>query len=434
MRVMCLRFHVPEREEMEAATLVRGELRLAELLLKRRVRAVFQPIVALDDGQVVGYEALARGPEGTRYERPDILFAQARMEGRLAELDWACRVAAVTSATAAGIRPPLALFVNVEPDALDVATGDRTAALAWEAARDELRIVLEITERALTTRPAELLREIGRAREHGWGIALDDVGADARSLALMPFLRPDVIKLDLRLVQQHPTRELAKIVNAVRAEAERSGATILAEGVETDEHLERAQALGATLGQGYLFGRPGPLGSLRPSSGIGLPVAHDRFVPSTPFDLIGRLASPRVSRKPLLIEMSKQLETEAADIGETAIVTAAFQEARFFTPLTRRRYDDLARRTAFVAVLAAEMGPEPAPAVRGVALDPSDPLRGEWALAVVAPHFAACLSARDLGDSGPDEERRFEYVLTFDRTLAIAAAESMLARVTSHSC
>ena len=409
------------------------ELGLAELLLDRRVRAVFQPIVSLDDTHVLGYEALARGPEGTRLERPDILFAQARTEGRLAELDWACRVAAVTAATAAGVHPPLALFVNVEPDALDLATGDPAAASAWKRAGDELRIVLEITERALTTRPAELLREIGGAREHGWGIALDDVGADDRSLALMPFLRPDVIKLDLRLVQEHPTREIAKIVNAVRAEAERSGATILAEGIETDEHVETAQALGATLGQGYLFGRPGPLGPLRPSAGIGLTVAHERIVPETPFELIGRLASPRVSRKPLLIEMSKQLETEAADIGATAIVTAAFQEARFFTASTRRRYDDLARKTAFVAALAADIGPEPAPGVRGSALEPSDSLRGEWALAVVAPHFAACLSARDLGDSERDEDRRFEYVLTFDRTLAVAAADAMLARVSSHS-
>ncbi len=74
----------------------------------------------------------------------------------------------------------------------------------------------------------------------------------------MPLLRPDVIKLDLRLVQRQPDAEIAEIVNAVNTQAERTGAIVLAEGIETDEHLATARALGATLGQGWLFGRPGP--------------------------------------------------------------------------------------------------------------------------------------------------------------------------------
>ena len=76
----------------------------------------------------------------------------------------------------------------------------------------------------------------------------------------MPLLRPDVIKLDLRLVQAQPTPEIAAIAGAVGAQAERTGATVLGEGIETEEQAQYARALGATLGQGYLFGRPGPLG------------------------------------------------------------------------------------------------------------------------------------------------------------------------------
>src|ERR1700761_6484302 len=76
----------------------------------------------------------------------------------------------------------------------------------------------------------------------------------------MPFLAPDVIKLDRGLTQDLvPPSVGARVINAVRAEAERSGATILAEGIETERHLERALAMGAKLGQGWLFGRPGPL-------------------------------------------------------------------------------------------------------------------------------------------------------------------------------
>ena len=78
------------------------------------------------------------------------------------------------------------------------------------------------------------------------------------SLAFLPLLRPDVVKLDLRLVQERPGPAIAEIMNAVNAHAERTGAVVLAEGIETEEHLVMARALGATLGQGWLFGRPGP--------------------------------------------------------------------------------------------------------------------------------------------------------------------------------
>ena len=69
----------------------------------------------------------------------------------------------------------------------------------------ELRPVVEITERALAARPAELVHAVSELRERGIGMALDDVGADQRSLAFMPLLRPDVIKLDLQLIQSPPT-------------------------------------------------------------------------------------------------------------------------------------------------------------------------------------------------------------------------------------
>jgi EAL domain-containing protein (putative c-di-GMP-specific phosphodiesterase class I) len=83
----------------------------------------------------------------------------------------------------------------------------------------------------------------------------DDVGADRASLALLPVLRPDVVKLDLRLVQERPTGEVAEIVCAVNAEAKRSGSVVLAEGFETEEHLQIALSLGATLGRGGCWGR-----------------------------------------------------------------------------------------------------------------------------------------------------------------------------------
>ena len=118
---------------------------------------------------------------------------------------------------------------------------------------------MELTERELVRNPMKLLQSVDRMRDVGLKIALDDVGADSASLALLPFLDPEIIKLDLSLIHDHPRGEVAEIVHAVNAESERTGAVILAEGIEHEAHLDRARAIGATLGQGWYFGRPGPL-------------------------------------------------------------------------------------------------------------------------------------------------------------------------------
>jgi DICT domain-containing protein len=75
------------------------------------------------------------------------------------------------------------------------------------------------------------------------------------------------------------------------------------------------------------------------------------------------------------------------------------------------------------------MAAVPAPEVRGVSLGPGDPLRGEWDVIMVGPHFAAALVARDRGDDGPDADRRFGFVITHDRDLVIRAAQPLLDRL-----
>jgi len=400
---------------------------LERLLAERAVRTVFQPLVSLDTGQVLGFEALSRGPAGSALERPDLLFAAARRGRRLRDLDIACRTAALTAASRAGLGGPYRLFINAEPEALDGWRPDP------EHQHLPLTVVLELTERALTGQPAQLLQTVARVRALGWGVALDDVGADPASLALLPLVQPDVIKLDLVLVQKRPSAHIAAVVNAVHAEAERSGTVVLAEGIETTEHLRTARAFGATVGQGWHFGRPGPLPSPLPAFTGGTPI---RVVarPSgaddpSPFDLAAATRPVRAADKRLLIEISKQLEAQALAAGESAIVLAAFQDATFFTPATRRRYHELVRSCSFVAALGEGMPAEPLPGLRGAVISADDPLRGEWDIAVLGPHFAACLVSRDLGDTGPDMSRRFEFILSHDREITIRVAASLMSRV-----
>ena len=124
---------------------------------------------------MVAFEALAQGPEGP-LATPDVLFSAARRTGMLREPDELCRASAFLGAAAVGPVAPLTHFVNVEPEVLSSAPIAELLALA-QSVPGELRVVLEFTERALTSRPAELLRTADRVRELGWGVALDDVGA-----------------------------------------------------------------------------------------------------------------------------------------------------------------------------------------------------------------------------------------------------------------
>ena len=100
---------------------------LERILASGAVRSLYQPIVDLATGEHVGVEALARGPAGSALERPDALFDRARAVGRLADLDHACRAAAISGAAAAHLAAPWTLFVNTEPETTTAASFGRLA-------------------------------------------------------------------------------------------------------------------------------------------------------------------------------------------------------------------------------------------------------------------------------------------------------------------
>ena len=250
------------------------------------------------------------------------------------------------------------------------------------------------------------------------------------SLALLPFLAPDVIKLDISLVQAWPNGDQARILTAVAAYAERSGATVLAEGIETDAHLQQALALGATLGQGWYFSRPGPLASYPPAAPgrSRCCAAPADNVGGTPFDLLDP-RRVRIATKGLLLSISRHIEQQGSTLETPPLVLAAFQDAARFTPATARRYIDLAERCPLVVALGAGMTSNPGPGVRGADLAARDQLRGEWTVVVVGTHYSGALIAKDLGDSGPDLERRYLFALTHDHDTVVSAARMLLGRI-----
>jgi EAL domain-containing protein (putative c-di-GMP-specific phosphodiesterase class I) len=400
-------------------------IRVDELISPRFLHPMYQPIVDLKSRATVGFEALARWPE--LHIDPEQAFAVAASDADVNILDWACQAQAFRGALVAGLGPSTTLFVNAEPSSFARPAPEILTEVSASAARS-LRVVVEITERALLKAPAELLRTVREIRQRGWGIALDDVGAVPESLALLPFVAPDVIKLDLGLIQRTPDPDQTQIMAAVMAYVERTGATIVAEGIETAAHLDQAVALGATLGQGWYFGAPGARLTMatqgRPVKFLGAPEPP----PRTPFAGVDP-ARTRIGRKSLLVTVSRHLERQGMTLVPPPVLLSSFQHANQFHLPTQARYARLAARCPLVAVLGEGLGEEPAPGVRGTTLSQDDPLRGEWTVAVVGAHYAGALLARDLGDSGPDRRRRFAFDVTHDPTRVLAAAQSMLERV-----
>jgi DICT domain-containing protein len=146
----------------------------------------------------------------------------------------------------------------------------------------------------------------------------------------------------------------------------------------------------------------------------------------TPFEIVGAHRPVARATKAGLMPISRYLEALAGEGTQPPVLLACFQEARHFTPRTAERYARIAERSPLVAALGVGLGEEPIPGVRGAHLTPDDPLRGEWNVIVIGPHQAAALVARDLGDTGPEPDRRFEFALTHDRELVAAASRSLL--------
>ncbi|CAN5631119.1 hypothetical protein BH09ACT7_BH09ACT7_58860 [soil metagenome] len=389
---------------------------------------VFQPIVSLPDEAIVGFEALARWP-GLPDCAPETVFSHAADIGVIDTLDRLCTDSAIAAALSAHLRRGTLVCVNAEPS---TAYAGRSGDPVLARAHDELTLMFEITERSLLARPHLLLRKIAALRADGFAIALDDVGAHPDSLALLDVILPDVIKLDLALVQEQPSYAQARTLAAVLAHHERTDAVILAEGIETEDHLEQALAVGATLGQGFRFGHPGPLDRDSTASWFPPPRTgpHDSGTGS-PFDRVAGTSPVRTARKQTLTALSRNIESQAAHADDRPMVFTALQRDQHFTGATRDRYRDLATTCPLVAVFGQNLPTDLGFGVRGVELDPADPLCAEWTVVALGPHNATALIAREHAHERTcrDGDRRFDFVITYDRSLVTAAARDLLDRM-----
>jgi EAL domain-containing protein (putative c-di-GMP-specific phosphodiesterase class I) len=183
---------------------------------------------------------------------PDQWFAEATELGLGPELELLAVRAAVEQIEQ--LTASSYLSVNCSPVvALQPTLGGRLAPVGQ-------RIVLELTEHTRVEQYDHLLAALDELRGLGIRIAVDDAGSGYSSLQHILRLHPDIIKLDIELtrgIHDDPARRA--LAASLVAFADEIGATITAEGIETQEELETLRQLGVRSGQGYYLARPGPL-------------------------------------------------------------------------------------------------------------------------------------------------------------------------------
>lgn len=221
------------------------------------LRAVFQPIFHLSTREVLGYEALLRGPAGSAIESPAALFALARDAGNAIALEIAAAQIAIHAFSS--LRLPGKLFLNFSAEAMRRLLEAR-ARLLYTIADHDLhpsRIVFELTEQSPIDDLPACARELSVMRDFGLQCALDDFGTGNANLNLLIELAPDFVKLDKYFVHDiatHPAKlDVARSLQQILKSAATS---IIAEGLETEDELSVVRDLGIRFGQGFFLGRP----------------------------------------------------------------------------------------------------------------------------------------------------------------------------------
>jgi EAL domain-containing protein (putative c-di-GMP-specific phosphodiesterase class I) len=256
-RTLIRAYDALQRGPLDDLAVRRAPMSVVKVLRDASLNPVYQPIVEVASGRVVGFEGLVRPTPASGFDDPGSMFEAAEATGRTADLDRLCVETLLSGATT--LAPDQTLSINLSPRTLEapefsVATLVRLLAMHGF---DPHRVIFELTERQAVTDIEALRRHLTACQAAGFRIAVDDVGAGNAGLRLLSQLHFDKVKIDLSLVQAGAQREASlEVLRSLSQLAARWGATAVAEGVETAGQLRIVRDLGLAEVQGYLVGPP----------------------------------------------------------------------------------------------------------------------------------------------------------------------------------
>lgn len=233
--------------------------RIQDLVVRERVSTLYQPILALEDRRVLGFEALSRGNRGTGLEPADVLFGAATKHNLLVELDRLCRMKALMNS---GRIPSNArIFVNTLPATIrDPQFRGRPLIDFLDRAQvAPRRIVIEITEKLVIENYGLFQEAMAYYSDLGMAFAVDDVGAGYSGLEAIARLKPSFLKVDIALVRDvHVSLVNREMVKAIVSMGQGIGSAVIAEGIHSEAEVQALKDLGVEYGQGFYLARPDP--------------------------------------------------------------------------------------------------------------------------------------------------------------------------------
>jgi EAL domain-containing protein (putative c-di-GMP-specific phosphodiesterase class I) len=231
--------------------------RLQDLVLRERVVTSYQPILRMNEGTILGFEALSRGPKGTGLETADALFGAAAEHHLLVEVDRLCRRSALL---ASGRIPSNAkIFVNTLPATMRDPhfRGKPLIDFLDKAQVAPDRIVIEITEKLVIENYSLFRETMAYFTDLGMSFAVDDVGAGYSGLESIAKLKPTYLKIDIALVRDvHASAVNRVMCKAIISLGHSIGARVIAEGIHSEEEAQALRAMSVDYGQGYYLARP----------------------------------------------------------------------------------------------------------------------------------------------------------------------------------
>jgi EAL domain-containing protein (putative c-di-GMP-specific phosphodiesterase class I)/CBS domain-containing protein len=230
---------------------------LIQILKNKSIRTVYQPIVSLDDGHVLGYEALSRGPCDSFFESPGNLFHVAEHFNRLWELELLCRTKALENARE--LPTGKLLFINVNPEVIKDRKFKKGSTKDYisKFGMNPSNIIFEITEKTAVSDYKSFRKTIDNYISQGYKIAIDDTGAGYSGLRLLTETRPQYIKIDMALVRDIDKESIKQeLMKTFYSFAKITNMQLIAEGIETINELNTLIDIGVQYGQGYFLQRP----------------------------------------------------------------------------------------------------------------------------------------------------------------------------------
>lgn len=233
---------------------------LDKIIDEKQIRTVFQPIVSLRDGTVMGHEALSRMTCESQISSPEQLFQLAGQSERLWDLELLCRTTALRTAFHGSSKDPdKKLFLNVNPNVMHdekFRHGFTKDYLKQYGIRPE-NIIFEITERNTVSDMESFRGTVNHYKEQNYNIAIDDVGAGFSGLNLISDIHPHYIKLDMNLIRGIDTDRIKfALVKSMVDLSKTTNILLIAEGVETREELITLVSLGVQYAQGFFLQKP----------------------------------------------------------------------------------------------------------------------------------------------------------------------------------